>query len=81
MEKGGPSCSTTVMMPTESDPEYRLQIDEWILDYLICSAIKNVLDDYKILRASTKQNFEEQAEERSTLSLQLVNCELFQHIS
>ena len=60
------------MMERFADPLLQLEVDEWILDYLIFSAVKVLLEDYKGSKrgpgdASGKS-------ERSSMCLQLVDC-------
>jgi hypothetical protein len=59
-------------MPTNADPTFQLEIDEWILDYLIYIAIKDILECYQSLRSKLDYNYDE---EKSDLPLQLVVCE------
>lgn len=60
------------MMERSADPLLQHGIDVWILDYLIFSAIKALLENYKGSKdapgnASNKQ-------ERASVCLQLVDC-------
>lgn len=62
-------------MPTDADPGLQMVIDEWILDYLMYTAIKNVLEDYQYVRARADQVFNHTYEqEKGALPLQLVDC-------
>ena len=61
-----------MMMPNEADPEFQLEIDEWVLDYLVYNAIKDVLEDYKSLWTKIDHDYEQ---EKGALPLQLVDCE------
>ena len=55
-----------------ADPQLQLEIDEWILDYLIFSAIKALLEDYKGSKGGPRDSRDKQ--ERASVCLQLVDC-------
>ena len=59
-------------MQRSADPILQVEIDEWILDYLIFSAIKALLEDYKQLKDKPGDVSNRQG--RSSLCLQLVDC-------
>ena len=59
-------------MQRSADPILQLEIDEWILDYLMFSAIKALLEDYKDLK--DKPGGLSNRQGRSNLCLQLVDC-------
>jgi len=61
-----------MMMPNEADSELQIEIDEWVLDYLIYNAIGDVLEDYKSLWTKVDHDYEQ---EKGALPLQLVDCE------
>lgn len=54
-----------------ADPLLQLEIDEWILDYLIFSAIKALLEDYKGTKDAPADASDKQ--ERASVCLQLVD--------
>ena len=62
------------MLDRSADPLLQLEIDEWILDYLIFSAIKALLEDYKGSKGGPDDASDKK--ERASLCLQLVDCEL-----
>ena len=64
-----------IMMERSADPLLQLEIDEWILDYLIFSAIKALLEDYKSSKGGFDDAFDNQ--ERASVCLQLVDCKQF----
>lgn len=55
-----------------ADALLRIEIDEWILDYLIFSATKALLEEYKGSEDELGDASEKQ--ERSSVLLQLVDC-------
>ena len=59
-------------MQRSADPILQVEIDEWILDYLIFSAIKALLEDYKGLKDEPGDVSNRRG--RSSLCLQLVDC-------
>lgn len=61
------------MVDKSADPILQLEIDEWILDYLMFSAITALLEDYKGLKVGSQDASDKQ--ERASLCLQLVDCE------
>ena len=61
------------MVDKSADPILQLEIDEWILDYLMFSAITALLEDYKGLKGGSQDASDKQ--ERASLCLQLVDCE------
>ena len=63
------------MMERLADPLLQLEIDEWILDYLIFSATKALLEEYKGSRGGLVDTSEKY--ERASLCLQLVDCKHF----
>ena len=54
-----------------ANPKSQLEIDEWILDYLVFMAIKYVLEDYK---SSESPGENANARGKACLPLQLVDC-------
>ena len=54
-----------------ANPKSQLEIDEWILDYLVFMAIKYVLEDYK---SSESPGGNANARGKACLPLQLVDC-------
>lgn len=54
-----------------ANPKSQLEIDEWILDYLVFMAIKYVLEDYK---SSESPGGNANARGKAGLPLQLVDC-------
>lgn len=71
-EKPGAPDDSTIMMERFADPLLQLEIDEWILDYLIFSAIKALLEDYKSSRGGPDDASNKS--ERASVCLQLVDC-------
>lgn len=63
------------MMGRLADPLLQLEIDEWILDYLIFSATKALLEAYKDSKGGLVNTSEKH--ERASLCLQLVDCKHF----
>ena len=63
---------STRVMERCADPLLQLEIDEWILDYLIFSAIKALLEDYKGTKDAPADPSDKQ--ERASVCLQLVDC-------
>ena len=63
------------MMGGLADPLLQLEIDEWILDYLIFSATKALLEAYKGSEGGLVDTSEKH--ERASLCLQLVDCKHF----
>ncbi len=61
-----------MIMERTADPLLQLEIDEWILDYLIFSAIKAFLEDYEAFKAESGGHASDK-QERSTVCLQLVD--------
>ena len=61
------------MTERSADPLLQLEIDEWILDYLIFSATKALLDAYK----ASKDGLRDASDlcERASVCIQLVDCE------
>ena len=59
-------------MERSADPSLHLEIDEWILDYVIFSAIEALLEAYKGSKAGLGDEFEKR--ERANMCLQLVDC-------
>lgn len=55
-----------------ADELLKLEIDEWILDYIIFSATKALLEEYKGSKDGLGDTSEQQ--ERSRVLLQLVDC-------
>ncbi|KAK4694896.1 hypothetical protein P7C71_g2751, partial [Lecanoromycetidae sp. Uapishka_2] len=61
-------------MPTGADPELQQDIDEWILDYLMYTATKAVLEDFRSPRAEADDGFNlTYGQESSALPLQLID--------
>lgn len=59
-------------MERSADPSLQSDIDEWILDYLIFSAVKAVLEEYKGSKGGPDDASDKQ--DRSRVCLQLVDC-------
>ena len=60
------------MMERSADLLLQLEIDEWILDYLVFSAIKALLEDYKASKGGPGDTTERQ--EQVSVLIQLVDC-------
>lgn len=60
-----------MIMERCADALLQLEIDEWILDYLIFSAVKALLEEYK---GSNRGPGAPEKQERSSVLLQLVDC-------
>ena len=60
------------MMERSADPLLQLEIDEWILDYLVFSATKALLEAYKGSQPGPCN--ESDKRERASVCLQLVDC-------
>ena len=58
-----------------ADPALRLEIDEFILDYLVYMALKGILKDYKRAQSGTPSA---RLQGEAGLKLYMVNGKLFQ---
>lgn len=62
-------------MPADADPDFQLEIDECVLDYLMYTAIFAVLEDFRSPRVDVDQAYDDAYEqEKGALPLQLVDC-------
>ena len=58
-------------MERRANPKSQLEIDEWILDYLMFMAIKYVLEDYKRMKTPGE---DASGQGKAGVPLQLVDC-------
>lgn len=60
------------MMERSADPSLQSDIDEWILDYLVFSGVKAVLEEFKGSKGGPGDAYNQQ--DRSRVCIQLVDC-------